>query len=129
MKPSLRIFLSGLILGALGAVGWMLWPKDEEHLPDEKKVAMEVLIEKQSGPGYFHAAENTAPDEQGIVWMEPEHARGQIDRIIRERKWGEVEKAKILKLILEASEPHPSRSVGGERTNLAKLNLALDALP
>ena len=63
MKPSLSIFLSGLILGVLGAVGWMLWPKYEEHLPDEKKVAMEVLIEKQSGPGYFHAAENTAPTQ------------------------------------------------------------------
>lgn len=131
MNRSLRIFLAGLLLGLLGAAGWLAWRKDAEPpLPDEKKAAMELLTEAQTGPRYFHVTGDAAkPDEQGLVWVEPAAAREQVDGILKERKLDASAKDKMLKLIEEASEPHPSRTVGGERINLAKLNLALDALP
>lgn len=129
MKPSFRIFLVGLFVAILGVVVWFKWRDDAEPLPDERKVAMELLEDKQSGPGYFHPVTSpTTPDENGILWINSAEATGQIDRVIGERKLDEPAKGKILKLIQETSEPHPSRIVGGERINLARLNVALDAL-
>jgi K+-transporting ATPase ATPase C chain len=128
MKPSLRIFLAGLILGCLGAAWWFTRDK-VEPIPDEKKVAMEVLVDTQAGPGYFHHADaSAAPDEHGIFWIEPPAAEAQIDRIIRERKLDASSGDKLRKLIKQTTEPHPSRVVGGDRINLARLNVALDTL-
>lgn len=131
MNRSLRIFFAGLLLGVLGVVAWLAWQRDAgPPLPDEKKIALERLTESLSGPRYFHAAGDAAkPDEQGIVWIDPATAREQLDGILKERKLDAAAKDKVLKLIEEACEPPPSRVVGGERINLAKLNLALDALP
>ena len=128
MKPSLRIFLAGLILGCLAAVWWFT-RDDAEQLPDEEKVAMERLVESQTGPGYFHPGDPApVPDEKGITWLDAVAARDQVERIVRERKGDEAMKEHINKIIDEASEPHPSRTVGGERVSLARLNVALDAL-
>lgn len=131
MKPSLRILLSALFLVLLGAGAWLAWRKDAEPpLPDEKKAAMELLTETQTGPRYFRVTGDAAkPDEQGLVWIDPAAARDQVDGILKERKLNAPAKGKILKLIEEASEPQPSRVVGGERINLARLNLALDTVP
>ena len=85
------------------------------------------LNDKQSGPGYFHADAGVQPDEQGILWIEPDKAAGQIDRVLRERKLDEGEREKLTKLVNETSEPYPSRTVGGNRVNLTRLNVALDA--
>lgn len=129
MKALLRIFLTGLILGGLAAT-WWLTREDAEPLSDEKKVAMERLVESQFGPGYFHANEPAAaPDEHGVVWIDAVAARGQIERIVEARRGDLRMKERIQKLVSEASEPHPSRTVGGERVSLARLNVALDALP
>ena len=85
------------------------------------------LEDKQSGPGYFHAEPGTQPDEAGVFWIEPDKAALQIDRVLRERKLGEGEREKLTKLIDEVAEPYPSRTIGGNRVNLARLNVALDA--
>ena len=129
MKPSLRILLALVILLGLSTAVWLLREKNAEQLPNEKKVAMELLADKQAGAGYFHPADaSVAPDEQGVFWIEPPAAQSQIDRILRERNQDASFRDKVRKLIEETSEPHPSRIVGGERINLARLNLALDAL-
>ena len=127
MKSPLRIFLVGLILGGLG-VAWWFTRDNTAPLPDEKKVAMERLVESQAGPGYFRVQDAT-PDEQGETWIDVAAAREQVERIVRERKGDEAMKERIYKLIDEAAQPHPSRAVGGERASLAKLNIALDARP
>jgi hypothetical protein len=130
MKRPLLVFLAGLLIGGLAAVWWFVWRDDGERLPDEKKIAMELLEKTQTGPGYFHPADPAAvPDEHGILWIEPTAAKEQIDRVIQERKLDESARPKLLKLIKEASEPYPSRVAGVERINLARLNVALDALP
>ena len=127
MKSPLRIFLAGLILGGLG-VAWWFMRENAEPLPDENKIAMERLVESQSGPRYFQAQDAT-PDEQGVVWIDVTAAREQVERIVREREGDEAMKERINKLIDKAAQPHPSRTVGGERASLAKLNIALDAGP
>lgn len=128
MKAPLRIPLLLLVLGGLTAAWWFT-REDAEPLPDERKVAMELLSEKQSGPGYFHAdPADTPPDENGVVWVDANDATAEIDRIAGERKLEPAQREKLAKLVEEASEPHPSRAVGGYRINLARLNLALDAL-
>ena len=68
------------------------------------------------------------PDEQGILWIPPDKAAAQIDRVMRERKFDEGARGKLDKLINDLTEPHPSRVIGGYRVNLARLNVALDAM-
>ena len=46
---------------------------------------------------------------------------------LRERKLEESEREKLTKLINEVSEPHPSRTIGGNRVTLARLTVALAA--
>lgn len=126
MNTPLRTFLVGLILGGLGATWWFT-RDDAEPLPNERKVAMERLVESQSGPEYFHRHDHAVTqDEDGVVWIDAAAAREQVDRIVAARKGDKDMKKRIHKLVDEASEPHPSRTVGGERVNLARLNLALD---
>ena len=129
MKRPLLIFLAGLLIGGLAAVWWFVWRDDGERLPDDKRTAMILLEEHQSGPGYFHPADSAAaPDEQGIFWLTPAQANDQIDRVMRERKMDESEREKLAKLIDEAGEPHPSRTIGGVRVSVTRLNVALDAM-
>jgi len=129
MKAPLRILLPALVLGGLMAAWWYMREDAEPSLPDERKVAMELLSEKQTGPEYFHAdPAEAAPDENGVVWVDANDATAEIDRIAGERKFDPAQREKLAKLVQEASEPHPSRAVGGYRVNLARLNLALDAL-
>jgi hypothetical protein len=130
MKRPLLIFIAGFLLAAgIGGVWWFAAHAGdgEAPIPDEKRVAMLELENKQSGPGYFHAEPGTQPDEEGIRWIEPDKAAAQIDRVLRERKLPDGDREKIANLINEISEPHPSRTVGGNRVNLARLNVALDA--
>ena len=131
MKRLILIFLTGLLLGGLPVAWWFTGRDREAPIPDEKRVAMIELEDKQSGPGYFHAEEGTAPDEQGVLWIAPDKAAAQIERVLHERKLGDAdhagEREKLVKLIDELSEEHPSRTVGGSRVNVARLNVALDA--
>ncbi|HEY1121833.1 MAG TPA: potassium-transporting ATPase subunit C [Haloferula sp.] len=128
MKRPLPFFITGLrLIGIAGVFSLAMCKKDDPPVPDEKRVAMIELEKKQSGPGYFHAEENSQPDEEGVRWIEPDKAAAQIDRVLSERKLGESERETLTKLINEISEPHPSRTIGGNRVNLARLNVALDA--
>ena len=47
---------------------------------------------------------------------------------MRDRKMDESEREKLAKLIAEAGEPHPSRTIGGDRVSVTRLNVALDAM-
>jgi K+-transporting ATPase ATPase C chain len=127
MKRLIPFFLAGLMLAGIAAVWWFGKDGDEASIPDEKRVAMIELGDKQTGPGYFHAEEGAQPDEQGVLWIEPDKAAGQIERVLRERKLADGERENLTKLINEVSEPYPSRTIGGSRVNLARLNVALDA--
>ncbi|MCW1924207.1 potassium-transporting ATPase subunit C [Luteolibacter arcticus] len=129
MKRPVLVLMAALLLGGSGIVWWTALREDTEPLPDEKRVAMIELEDKQSGPGYFHPDDPAAtPDEQGVTWIAPDKVAVQIDRVIRERKLDESSREKLAKLIEEVSEPHPSRVIGGNRVNLARLNVALDAM-
>ena len=128
MKRPLPILITGLrLIGIAGVISLAMCKKDEPPVPDEKRVAMLELEKTQSGPGYFHAEAGTQPDEEGVRWIEPDKAAAQIDRVLKERKLAESERETLTKLINEISEPHPSRTIGGNRVNLARLNVALDA--
>ena len=128
MKRPIPHFITGLrLIGIAGVVSLAKCKKDDPPVPDEKRVAMIELEKMQSGAGYFHAEPDTQPDEGGIRWIEPDKAAAQIDRVLSERKLGESERERLTKLINEISEPHPSRTIGGNRLNLARLNVALDA--
>lgn len=129
MKHPLLIIFSGICLCGLAVTGWYSLRNGGERLPDEKRIAMLLLNEQRSGPGYFLPEPNAEPDEQGILWTSPSQAMGQIDRILKERRLGEGSRNQIQRLIAKTCEPHPSRAVGGERINLARLNVALDGLP
>jgi hypothetical protein len=130
MKTHVRTFIALPVILVVAITCLIVWRNRPPPLPDEKKAAMELLVETQSGPRYFEAAgEAATPDEQGLVWIDPVDADSQIDSILKARHWNAGKRDQVRKLIAEASEPHPSRVVGGERINLAQLNLALDALP
>jgi K+-transporting ATPase c subunit len=127
MKRLIPFFLTGLMLAGIAAIWWFDRSGNEAPIPDEKRVAMIELGDKQSGPEYFHAEEGTKPDEQGVLWIEPDKAAAQIERVLRERKLADSEREKLTKLINEVSEPYPSRTIGGSRVSLTRLNVALDA--
>jgi potassium-transporting ATPase KdpC subunit len=129
MKRLLLFLIAGLLVTSIAAIWWFTGRggDGEPPIPNEKRVAMIDLENKQSGPGYFHAEPDTQPDEEGVSWIEPDKAAEQIDRVMSERKLEEGEREKLTKLINEISEPHPSRTIGGNRVNLARLNVALDA--
>lgn len=130
MKRFLHSLTVAAMIAGIAGAWWLIRREGVEEIPDEKKAAMELLAGTQTGPGYFHPAQDSAakPDEHGIIWIEPVDAEAQVSRILEERKLGEPGRGKLLKLIGETSEAHPSRTVGGDRINLARLNLALDSL-
>ena len=122
------VILIGVAVLAAATLGWFMARDRHWPIPDEKKVAMELLGESQTGMGYFHAPVSTAPDTEGILWAEPDVVEGQIDRVVAERKFSEEQRRKLQKLVRDLVEEHPSRAIGGVRINLARLNVALDAL-
>ena len=130
MKRPTLILIAVLVLGDIAAMWWFLGrPKDDARIPDEKRVAMiELSDRQQSGPEYFHAEPATQPDEQGILWIAPDKAAAQVDRVMHERKLTDAGRDKLMKLIDEIAEDHPSRTIGGSRVNVARLNVALDSL-
>lgn len=94
---------------------------------EEIAVAERLLSEKLSGPRYFNVLASGIPEEGG-PWINVKDARSQVERIVAERKLGPADTRKIERLIVKLTELHPSRMVGGERVNLPRLNLSLDAL-
>jgi hypothetical protein len=93
----------------------------------EKAAAEALLAEKLSGPNYFNAPANTIP-EDGQLWIDVTAAWPQVPRIAAARKLSPDDTRKVGELITKLSERHPYRVVGGERVNLLRLNLSLDAI-
>lgn len=86
-----------------------------------------ALREKLTGPEYFTITRPVPMDEEK-QWIAPDDARAQVDRIVLSRHLGPRAAEWIHSLVTAASEPHPSRAIGGERISLPRLNLSLDAL-
>ncbi|BCU77104.1 potassium-transporting ATPase subunit C [Luteolibacter sp. LG18] len=113
---------------ALVAIGLVQWKhRDGLSIPDEKVAGVELLAKTQSGPGYFHAA-NESTAEDGGPWITPDEANAQLDRVVSVRKLSGAGMEKVKLLVSKLTEPHPSRLVGGERIPLVRLNLALDEI-
>ncbi|MCX6866548.1 MAG: potassium-transporting ATPase subunit C [Verrucomicrobia bacterium] len=93
----------------------------------EKAAAVALLAAKLTGPQYFIAPPNTTL-EDGELWIDVTDAWPQVPRIAAERKLDPERTRAIGRLIEKLSEPHPYRVVGGERVNLLRLNLSLDAI-
>jgi K+-transporting ATPase c subunit len=100
-------------------------------VPDEKAAGVALLAEKLDGPGYFHASspKEAGPFDEGGPWISVEEAEMQVPRVVTERHLSPEKAATIKELISQLAEPHPSRTIGGERVALVRLNLALDASP
>ena len=95
--------------------------------PQERAVAESVLTEKLSGPGYF-TVPDTAIREDGGPWIPVSEAIKQIPRVVAARNLDANGNREIEEILTQLAEPHPSRRVGGERIQLSRLNLSLDAL-
>lgn len=100
-------------------------------VPDEKVAGVALLAEKLAGPGYFHASavKEPGPFEEGGPWIGVEDAQMQVPRVVMERHLDMEKAAAIKQLISQLAEAHPSRTIGGERVNLVRLNLAVDGGP
>ena len=86
--------------------------------------AEQLLVQKLSGPRYF----SPSYWENGEPWIEVDDAWAQVPRVVAERNLGPDAKHAIGQLIDKMSQPHPHRMVGGERINLSRFNLSLDAI-
>ena len=99
-------------------------------IPDEKAVALGLLAQKFTGPGYFHAGSWTtnAPGQihgEG-VFIATADAKTQLSRVARERQLDPKTSNNLDRLIERLSEPPQSRAVGVSEVNVLRLNLALD---
>lgn len=95
---------------------------------EESAAAEALLAAKLSGPRYFNPQAAVALEGNGH-WIWVDDAWSQVPRIVAERKLGPEAQQAIGRLIVKLAEPHPYRMVGGQRINLLRLNLSLDALP
>jgi len=129
MKTCRWILVSAVAatLTAIAVVYYKCWTDDGIHPVSEqaaKEVAQQLLAQKLSGPRYF----SPSYWENGEPWIEVQDAWSQVPRVITERNLGPDDKLAIGQLIEKMSEPHPHRMVGGERINLSRFNLSLDAI-
>lgn len=133
------LYAVALVLVLLVFLGISTWLRntDRENLviPDEKAAAASLLATQFSGPRYFQVPSGDMRDATGVVVQattEPhittEVARGQVERIVKERDRTADQKARLNELIDRLTEQPSSRLVGAEHINLLRLNLALDAL-
>ena len=95
---------------------------------DEAAAAEALLAAKLCGPRYFNPQVVIALEDRG-QWIEVFDAVSQVPSIAAERHLAPEAVLAVRQLIVELAEPHPYRMVGGQRINLLRLNLSLDALP
>jgi K+-transporting ATPase c subunit len=132
MKSKLwRWLLLTAMVAAVVAVGIVKFRGQSDVRPvsprEQFAVAEKLLAEKLSGPRYFNVPASATNEESG-PWIDVKDARSQLQRVVAERKLGPEDARKVERLIEKLTEPHPSRMVGGERINLPRLNLSLDAI-
>ncbi|MEO7097759.1 MAG: hypothetical protein ABI162_00230 [Luteolibacter sp.] len=126
IKRTIFVIAAVVAVAVMFSIWWFIH-RSEIPVPNENAVAMELLVEKLSGPGYFNAPVTGTPDADG-PWIVLEDVRSQKDRVILERHWGGSERVELDRLISQLAEPKPERMVGGYRILLERLNLALDAI-
>ena len=132
MKPKCWQWLIGIVAAfAVAAIVCYqyLWDGTIRPVSEsaEKAAAEALLAAKLTGPGYFNASANTTL-QNGELWIDVTNAWPQVPRIAAARKLDPEGTREIGRLIEKLSEPHPYRVVGGERVNLLRLNLSLDAI-
>jgi potassium-transporting ATPase KdpC subunit len=132
MKPTLwRWILLTTMVVAVAVAGIVKFRGHRAVRPvstrEEIAVAERLLVDKLSGPRYFNAPASGIPEEGG-PWIDAKDARSQVERVVAERKLGPEGHRKVEQFIEKLTEPYPSRMVGGERINLLRLNLSLDAI-
>lgn len=132
MKPITRRWIIATLMAlAVAATVIMLQPRKPVVEPvsatDEAAAAEALLAAKLSGPRYFNPQVDVALEDRGR-WIEVFDAVSQVPRIAAERHLGPEAVQAVRQLIVELSEPHPYRMVGGQRINLLRLNLSLDAI-
>ena len=93
----------------------------------EKAAEEALLAAKLSGPRYFNPqVADPAADDGRWIWLDD--ALSQIPRITVERNLGPDAEPAIRALLTKLAEPHPYRTVGGQRIDLLRLNLSLDEI-
>ena len=109
--------------------------QDALAIPDEKAAAAELLARQLSGPRYFQVPAGDLRDEGGVTvpnTIEPHIAaavaKGQVERIARERNLDAEGTARVENLIKKLTETPSSRLIGEDHVNVLRLNLALDEL-
>jgi len=132
MKPKAwRWSIVTLVVIAVIAIGLIQYRGDRGVTPvserDEIIAAEALLGSKLSGPRYFNSPV-AGIREEGGPWINVADALSQVSRVAGARKLGPEAVHEIGRLIEQMAEPHPSRMVGGERINLLRLNLSLDAV-
>lgn len=114
-----------LLLG--GALDFFLTRNRETlHIPDDTKVAREILIQRFSSPQYFQLGTNT--EEMPHPYLASSAVAAQLDRVTQLRKLSPPQVEKLNKIITKLTEPAPSRLAGDDRVNVLRLNLALDEM-
>ncbi len=126
------IVVSVMALTVAAIIRFARSPKGQAIHPvsdkEERAAAEDLLAAKLSGPQYFTPKVVSALEDCGH-WIEVSDAWSQVPRIVAERHISPSAEQSLERLISKLSEPHPYRVVGGQRINLLRLNLSLDALP
>lgn len=129
-KPIARIIAIAATLAAAALAPYQC-PQKPPTAPvgvvDEIVATQHFLDDRFSGPRYFGLPARHS-HEAGGPWLEVADALAQIDRVVAARQLGPGGAAKVRSLVEELAEPNPSRSVGGSRVSLMRLNLLLDAI-
>jgi len=129
-KPIARIIAIAATLAAAALAPYQC-PQKTAVAPvevvDEVVATQHFLDERFSSPRYFGLPAGHS-HEAGGPWVEVADALAQVDRIVAARMLGPEAAAKVRLLVEELAEPNPSRSVGGWRVSLMRLNLLLDAI-
>ena len=129
-KPIARILAIAATLAAAALAPYQCPqkpPVTPVEVVDEVVATQHFLDDRFSGPRYF-GLPAAHSHEAGGPWVEVADAFSQIDRIVAARQLGPGAAAKVRSLVEELAEPNPSRSVGGSRVSLMRLNLLLDAI-
>jgi len=126
-----RWLVAAVTTVAVAAITFIPYPRKPSIHPvsprEETAAAEALLAAKLSGPQYFNPHVVIALEDNGH-WIEVADAWSQVPRIVAARHLSPEAEHPLGRLLAKLSEPHPYRVVGGQRINLLRLNLSLDAM-